>query len=87
MPLRWCDPEKFLTHNDVTIYHTYKDDLSDVPLEFWYSTCANASAESEFEFDVRELPLAAQLTDADHAVIIRSAIDAGILKQDVAPES
>lgn len=26
MPFGWIDPEVFLTHGDVTIYHVYKDD-------------------------------------------------------------
>lgn len=39
MPFGWIDPEVFLTHGDVTIYHVYKDDeIAQGQREYWYTT-------------------------------------------------
>lgn len=39
MPFGWIDPEVFLTHGDVTIYHVYKDDeIAQGRREYWYTT-------------------------------------------------
>lgn len=50
----WVDPEVFLEHHEVTVYHTYKnDDFSDRN-QFWFTT--EADGEGDSEFDVRKLP-------------------------------
>jgi len=76
-------PEVFLTHNGVTIYHAFKDEFSDVCLDFWYSTSANALPNSDCEFDVRELPgfrgNIFQHDSEEHVRAIEAAIDAGFL--------
>ena len=39
MPYGWIDPEVFIEHNGMTVYHVYKDDeISQGCREFWY-TC------------------------------------------------
>jgi len=75
--------EEFLTHQGVTIFHAYKDELSDVPLDYWYSTCASAPPDSCYEFDVRDLPAYQgkrdRLDGREHRRVIRAAIAAGLL--------
>ena len=86
MPWEWIEPEGFLTHRGVRIFHAYKDELSDVPLEFWYSTCSTAELGSPYEFDVRDLPGYRSRYRADevseHERVIRAAIDTGLLQSD-----
>lgn len=84
MPLQWVEPELFLSHRGVNIYHAYKDEYSDISLEFWYSTlsCAGCS----YEFDVRDLPGYRSHIEVDellrHRTVIEAAIDAGILQSE-----
>lgn len=82
-------PLPYLAHQDVVIFHAYKDEYSDVPLENWYSTTDSAMPGSSFEFDVRDLRrfmrnriLVKTLSDA---AVVRAAIDANILQAHVAP--
>lgn len=86
MPFVWCKPEQFLSYQGVRIFHAYKDDLSDVPLDFWYSTSDSACADSPYEFDVRELPgcqsPARDPDQTEHAAVIKQAIDSGLLRPD-----
>lgn len=89
MPVRWVEPEFFMEHRGVRVYHAYKDDDSETPLEFWYL----AATGKNIEFDVRDLPALDGVTSwswssADmkvevsagrdaHRRIIRAAINAG----------
>lgn len=86
MPWEWIEPEEFLTHRGVQIFHAYKDEFSDVPLEFWYSTSSTAGSGSPYEFDVRDLPGYRSRYRADevseHERLIKAAIDAGVLHSD-----
>lgn len=86
MPWKWIEPEAFLTHRGVRIFHAYKDELSDVPLEFWYSTSSTAGPGSPYEFDVRDLPGYRSRYRADevseHERLIKAAIDTGLLQSD-----
>lgn len=90
MPYVWQDPEVFLEHNGVTIYHVYKDELSDVPVEDWYSTCGCESPGSAYEFDVIDVPGYDPKCDGPgwderrnyHKKLIEAAIDAGLIEQD-----
>ncbi len=90
MPLVWHPSEKFLTYKGVSIFHAYKDDFSDIPLEFWYSTCATAPLWSGYEFDVRQLPGYRPRFDgpgpSEHERVIREAIAAGILRRELSPK-
>lgn len=58
MPLAWVEPEVFMTHGDVTIYHTYKDDLLASGIRtYWFGTEFSCSETENTDdvFDVREL--------------------------------
>jgi hypothetical protein len=87
MSLQWIEAEEFLRHNGVRIFHAYKDELSDIPLEFWYSTSSTAESGSHYEFDVRELFGYRSKNDKDnmseHERVIKAAIDAGLLQSDI----
>ena len=50
MPYRWVEPEVFVEHNDVMIFHCYRHDMADDRLEYWYTTDGDTE-----EFDVRDL--------------------------------
>ncbi|MFA5553822.1 MAG: hypothetical protein WCZ89_02100 [Phycisphaerae bacterium] len=86
MSLSWVGPEKFLLYHGVSIFHTYKDEFSDIPLEFWYSTSSTAEPGSPYEFDVRDLADYKLLYGTDemskHKKAIKNAIDAGLLKSE-----
>ena len=61
---QWVDPEVFLEHEGVKIFHTYKDDdWANGPMTYWYSTSDN---DGENQFDVRDLRLCA--SDPDQVV-------------------
>lgn len=89
MPYRteWQEPEVFLEHNGVTVYHTYKDDdIEQGPRTYWFVT---GKHEGEDEaFDVRDLETPSRdrlyghtesLSEAIRA-ILREAIDAGLIQ-------
>lgn len=85
MPTSWVPPEEFVAHNEVTIYHVYKDDDADQGMrDFWYTTSEGGGEGSEFEFDVRMLP---DYDEKDHEGTIKRAIDAGLLMQDEKPKA
>jgi hypothetical protein len=79
----WRNPEVFLRHKGTRIFHAYKDEYSETPLEFWYSTSAYAAPDSEYEFDVRDLPgfgtLNTPQDPCEHKNVIKRAIDSGLL--------
>jgi hypothetical protein len=54
MPFQWVDPELLMEHQGIKIYHVYKDDDVELPLEFWYE--AEMEDDDIVEFDVRDLP-------------------------------
>lgn len=75
MPYVWEDNELFLSHEGVDVYHIYKNDF-DVCREYWYGLYPHSSDDDmEGVFDVRELPC--WEVGADHADVIKAAIDAG----------
>lgn len=79
----------FIAYQDVTIFHAYKDELSDVPLDHWYSTTDSALSGSNFEFDVRDLRRVMrehfELAPTGDAELIRRAIDLELLQTHVIP--
>ena len=85
MPYGYIEPETFMEHNGVVIYHAYKDGNADQRLTYWFS--ASCNEDSYFEFDVRELPGGSELP-ADHAPpfedevkrLICNALDAGLIE-------
>lgn len=55
----YVDPDVFLTHKGVTVFHVYKDDDYDNGArEYWFSTSPRAEEGQPGEFDVRELSTA-----------------------------
>ncbi len=53
----FVEPEIFLTHHNIPVYRTYRnDDFEDGPRTFWYTLDVNRGTDSRCEFDVRELP-------------------------------
>lgn len=90
MPMKWSEPEKFVDFLGVKIFHTYKDELSDIPQSYWYATSDTAATDSDYEFDVRDLPAYEPRNDKgdfeEHRKAIRVAITSGILISDVPPQ-
>jgi hypothetical protein len=86
MPWEWIEPQEFLMYRGVRIFHAYKDELSEIPLTFWYSTSSTAGPDSPYEFDVRDLPGYIERNGkdeiAEHKRVIMAAIDAGLLRAD-----
>jgi hypothetical protein len=84
MPYDWIDPELFLEHEGVAVYHCYDDD--GMVSTYWYTTDGtdcniDAPLTEAAQFDVRELPtLGLAVNDpTTHASIIRHATQAGLL--------
>ena len=82
MPYVWVDPEVFMEHNGVTVFHVYKNDFEEEGRRAYQSSTDPAGEdEGDFVFDVRALStFGPSLT---HKEIIAKAIDLGEV---VAPE-
>lgn len=88
MPYRteWVDPEVFLEHNGVTIYHVYKgDDVECGRRFYWFGTTIHASDDDDDDgesFDVRDLPGAhaalSYVPFAEQEPVVRQLIVAAI---------
>lgn len=50
MPYRWVEPEVFVEHEGVMVFHCYRHDMADDRLEYWYTTDSDPE-----DFDVRDL--------------------------------
>lgn len=93
MPYEWVEPEMFLEHEGVAVYHCY-DDGSMVSW-YWYtvdpSDCNYKDPEigSDAQFDVRDLPnLGLDVSDEkNHIAIIRHAIKEGLITGEPAIET
>jgi hypothetical protein len=73
MPYIWTEPELVLEHQDVSVYHVYKNEYWDCGCrEFLYTTDITEQAEP---FDIRGLPSFQH--GEDHTVILRLAIERG----------
>ena len=81
MPYIWTNPAIKLEHKDITVYHTYKDDLlSNGPRKFWYTTDINGFDNADdYAFDIRTLSTYAE--NMSHADIIKAAIDKNELQK------
>ena len=51
----WVEPEVFLEHNGVTVYHTYKDDDIDQGANWYWFTLQELGSECEGAFDIRDV--------------------------------
>lgn len=79
MPSGWIDPEQFLRHHGIAVYHVYRhDDYDEGPREYWYTTdLYGGDCDDPCSFDVREL--SSYTGEKTHEQIICEAIDAGEL--------
>jgi hypothetical protein len=87
MPYRteWVDPELFLEHNDVCVYHAYNDGDADNQLTYWFAVTEDGDSSNDpQEFDVRDIPLGGAAlsgkdweTDEGRKKLITMAIDHG----------
>jgi hypothetical protein len=93
VPMTWTDPEVFLEHAGVTVYHVYKDDDASAGARlYWYTVDPEGSDQDADRrtFDVRGLPEAdwTRLGDDRDVVVaeirhlLRTAIEAGTLTAD-----
>jgi len=48
-------PSAYLSYGGKTVFHCYKDEYSEIPLENWYTLSEFELPGSDFEFDVRDL--------------------------------
>lgn len=72
MPTTWVKPEIAVEHNDVTVYHTYKD--GQYRSAYWYTVHESFDDwEDGAAFDVRDLDFEGET----HEEILKAAIDAG----------
>lgn len=58
MPMTWVEPEVFLEHMGVTIYHTYRHDMETDRSDYIFTTDSSDSdrdSDSQFHFDVRDI--------------------------------
>ena len=78
----WEDPEVFMIHNGVTIYHVYRDDfVANGKMSNIYGIASCCSIENdEYVFDVRELPN--YIGGKAHLTIIAEAINQGWITED-----
>jgi len=73
----WVDPEVFLEHKGVKVYHIYKrDDVCQCPRDYWYSLSRFGSDEDGHSengtFDVRDLPFEGETNEE---IICRAIAD------------
>jgi len=74
--MTWIAPEKVVTYKGVTIYHVYKHQNEDDPLEFWFTTDENE--DPVYEFDIRDLNSDGN-TDIE---TLKAAIDSGEITEE-----
>ena len=92
MPYEWVEPDLFLEYQGVAVYHCYDD--NDIVSSYWYTTASSDDNRDwpqpeTAQFDARELPdLGLDANDpANHAAIIRGAIEAGLISGEPAVEA
>jgi hypothetical protein len=81
MPLKWVNPQLFLTCNHIKVYLTYRNNDFSTPQTYWYNT--SVQEDDDFEFDVRDLPgydPKKDDTPEGHKKTIRNAIKAGLIR-------
>lgn len=79
MPYDWVNPDKFLKHRGISVYHTYKEDDYCKRCEYWYTTDINTTeSNDDCVFDVRDLPKTRE--DENIYETIKNAIEKKLLK-------
>lgn len=76
MPLKWVEPDVYLTHRGINIYNTYKSEDYSNPYTFFFTTDINERDE-ECEFDIRDLP---DVNKDNFEDVLKKAIDDKKLK-------
>ena len=82
----WVEPEVFLEHEGVTVYHTYKDDDFEQGARWYWFTLQEVGGEDEGAFDIRGLDTDNLLANRPphnsdpRRAVLRNAIDKGLLK-------
>ena len=79
MPFKWVPPRKFMSHNGVTVYHTYRHGYINEPSTFWYTTNGSDDDDTK-DFDIRDL--GEYRLDVNHKTILHMAINNGAIKGD-----
>jgi len=78
MPYIWTEPDLFVEHNDVEVYHTYRNDRYDDGVkEFWYTTNLLST---DNDFDIRDLEN--YDTTKSHKEILIEAIEKGFITKE-----
>lgn len=87
MPTVYVDPEIFVEHNGIVVYHTYKNEDFLNRYRYWFTTDPGDYAGPSREFDVRTLPGwddahgdYAVDSDANSRRTIIAAIEAGLIE-------
>lgn len=70
MPYAWIEPQIFLEHGGITIYHSYNDDDWNRRLEYWYTVDITGNT---CDLDIRDLPEYDKALE--HEEVLRRAID------------
>lgn len=71
----WVDPELFLEHEGVKVFHAYKENEADEALQYWYAVEDDDDPDG-IQFDVRNFD-GWDHDRENHAELIRNAIDRG----------
>lgn len=83
MPMMYVGCARYLVHQGREIFRCYKNDDYNSPLQYHYQV-SDAEEFDGHRFDVRDLPAAEGANPEnpeDHPVIIRAALDAGLLDE------
>ena len=82
MPYGWVEPEVFVEHSGVKVFHIYKNDFVDEGRrECWFTTdVCGGDSDDPCAFDVRDLSTFE--AGKPYAQAVREAIDKGELKQE-----
>jgi|APSaa5957512622_1039677.scaffolds.fasta_scaffold92246_3 hypothetical protein len=79
-PYKWVAPEMFLSAEETTVcpvYHTYRDDMWNSPMQFHFTT--DATEPEDHMFDVRDLPTW-KASGKNKMIAIIKAMQQGLIK-------
>lgn len=54
MPFKWITPDLFMEYKGVRVYHVYKEDDYECPLDSWFTTDIDEDPRSEFSAKGKE---------------------------------
>ena len=73
---KYIKPERLTTFRGVSVYYTYKDGCADEPSFFWFAL--SDEEDGATDFDIRDLPEAADLSAWPDKQALRSIFRAAI---------